>query len=518
MRRISNFEQFVNEGYLQKIGSTISKWAKSIKDAVKSGLARLIPSGPKKGLPVYMFFSGDDGSILDQVNSFYAGTEFSKMNNLETGPSVDEAKVPLSYPVEDDVLNSNEKEIKADIKRNLRALLKAAEIEDPESRDEAIKDIKPYFIFGAPGIGKTQIVAQVCDELGKELYGKRLHLHNVDGENAEPVDFSGVPKVIDIEAPSEENPVGRGVTRSNVSADQLPFDNGPGDRGGIIFIDELNRMPDQVIKIFMKLAQSRRLGQGYNIPSKWYIVAAGNRKADDPREVKELGTALRDRFEIVNFVPTPAGWRSYIEGGRLKDIVLPELMDFIDFDSEWFHNLDPAVKKSKFPTPRAWVDASFALKRRLDELQAEAKSKGKELNTIPDDVIIREFTKSVGKDAAVAFLNFYKVAKDIPVKDLVYPFTDPEKAPDPYAKGKNRADYIHALFSAVLRKSTEMQLTSKEVCNYAQWLRKINDPEWGASCIASIMKLHPYLKKDSTSIRCLAPLADQWQADLGVDF
>lgn len=514
MRRISNFNEFVNEGYLQKIGSTISRWAKSIKDAVKSGLAKLIPSGPKKGLPVYMLFSGDDGSILSQVDSFYSGTEYSKMNNLESNSPVEEAKVPLTYPVEDDVLNSNEKEIKADIKRNLRAVIKAAE----SGNEKGVFDIKPYFIFGAPGIGKTQIVAQVCDELGNELYGKPLNLYNVDGENAEPVDFTGVPKVVDVEEPSEERPFGRGVTRSNVSVDQLPFDNGPGDRGGIIFIDELNRMPEQVIKIFMKLAQSRRLGQGYNIPSKWYIVAAGNRKADDPREVKELGTALRDRFEVVNFVPTPSGWRSYIEGGRLKNIVLPELMDFIDFDSEWFHNLDPAVKKTKYPTPRAWVDASFALKRRLEELEDEAKAKGKELKTIPDDVIIREFTKSVGKDAAVAFINFYKVAKDIPVKDLVYPFTDPEKAPDPYAKGKNRADYIHALFSAVLRKSTEMQLTSKEVCNYAQWLNKINDPEWGASCIASIMKLHPYLKKDSSSIKCLAPLADKWQADLGVDF
>jgi hypothetical protein len=513
MKRIANFNEFVNEGYLEKIGATISKWASSIKNAIKKGIARLIPSGPKKGLPVYMLFSGDDGSISSQVEKFYAGSEYGKMNNLNDPSTVTEAKVPLSYPIEDDVIDSSEKQIKADIKRNLRVILKAAEAGD----QKAVFDVKPYFIFGAPGIGKTQIVAQVCDELGQELYGAPLNLYNVDGENAEPVDFTGVPKVIDVEEPSEESPFGRGVTRSNISVDQLPFDNGPGDRGGIIFIDELNRMPEQVIKIFMKLAQSRRLGQSYNIPSRWYIVAAGNRKEDDPRNVKELGTALRDRFEVVNYVPTPKGWRSFIEGGRLKDVVIPELMDFIDFDSEWFHNLDPAVKKTKYPTPRAWVDASFALKRAIDELKAEAQAKGKDLVTLPDEVIIREFTKSVGKDAAVAFLNFYKVAKDIPVKDLALPFTDPEKAPLPTDKGKNRPDYAHALFSAVLRKSTEMKLTSAEVCNYATWLRRVNDPEWGASCIASLMALHPYLKKDTPSVKCIAPLADQWSADLGMD-
>ena len=62
------------------------------------------------------------------------------------------------------------------------------------------------------------------DELG-------LNLLNCDGLSAEPVDFAGVPKVIDIESPSAENPLGRGVTRSNVSADILPYDNGKEEKG-----------------------------------------------------------------------------------------------------------------------------------------------------------------------------------------------------------------------------------------------------------------------------------------------
>ncbi len=515
-KRIANFNEFVNEGYLQKIGSKISQWASSFMNAVKRGLVRLIPSGPKKGLPVFMYFSGDDGSIQDQVEAFYSGTPFSKMNNLNDPSTITEAAVPMEFPIADDIPNYSAQDIKNDLKRNLRAILKAADAGD----DQTVFTVKPYFIYGVPGIGKTQIVAQVCDELGKELYGTRLNLINVDGEAAEPVDFAGVPKVIDVEGPSAEYPYGKGVTRSNVNVDQLPTDNGDGNRGGIIFIDELNRMPEAVIKIFMKLAQGRRVGQSYQIPSKWYIVAAGNRKQDEAknRVIAELSTAFRDRFEFVNYVLKPKEWRKHIEtaeykGYKLSDVVLPELLDFVEFQTEWFHNLDPALSKTKFPTPRSWVDASFALKRVIDELQEEARAKGKELTVVPDKVIIREFTKNVGGEAAVAFLNFYKVAKDIPVKDLILPFTNPEKAPLPSAK-PGRADYAHALFGAVLRKSTEIEITSKEVCNFMKWLTLVDSNDFVPSSITSFIKLHPELAQDPDAMECMDPVAAKYEVDL----
>ncbi|NBU97887.1 MAG: AAA family ATPase [Spirochaetia bacterium] len=525
-KRIYNFDEFVNESYINEgffsdIGSKISTWAKNLYNAVKSGIIRLISSGPKSGTPrVALFDDSKSESILDQVNNFYKRTEYYNMNNLQMPETMQESllweeRVPLEYPMEDDVPNYSEAQIKADIKRSMKEIFRIAdEMSDAEkkgaSEDEiddiyrGILDVKPIFIYGAPGIGKTQIVAQVCDELGKELYGHKLSLVNVDGENAEPVDFSGVPSVVDVETPSEKNPIGRGVTRSNVNVDILPYDNGRNQRGGIIFIDELNRMPEEVIKIFMKLAQSRRVGNNYKIPSRWYIVAAGNRKEDDPRGgIKELGTALRDRFEAVNFVPTIKGFRSYVERSRYKDVVLPELLDFLEFQPDFFHNLDPAIKKTKYATPRAWVDASNSLKRSIRELE----SKG--VREIPEDVIRREFNKNVGYDATTAFLNFYKVARDIPIKDLILPYTDPDRAPIPADKG-NKPDYTHALMGAVLRKSKEISLTPTEVCNWAKWILRTGLDEEGSAALTSMFTMHPQLQKDPAMFACLSPLADKW--------
>ena len=505
MKRIYNFSEFINEGYLDRMAAKVSGWIKSMKDAINSGIVKLIPSGDKAGKPIAVAFDPDNGSIESQILDFFSGTPYAQMAN--------EARVPLEYPKSEDVLDVKEPELKKMIKTRLRAVLKAGDADDLQG----VLDVKPIFIFGAPGIGKTQIVAQVCDELGKELYGKPLNLAFVDGEFAEPVDFAGVPSVVDVADPSELDPYGKGVTRSNVAVNLLPFDNGRDNMGGILFIDELNRMPQEVVKVFMKLAQSRRIGQNYLIPNKWYIVAAGNRYEDDKKEVKPMGTALRDRFSVVNFVTNPASYRKFIEGGRFKDIVIPELLDFLDFQEEYFHNLDPDKMLIKYPTPRAWTDAAVGLKRVLDELKSEG------VTEISDKDIINSFQVEVGYNAAAAFMDFYKIAKEIPVKDLTLPFTDPDRAPLPDAKkdaktGRPRPDYAHALLSAIIRKSKDTTLTDREVCNFASYLQKVNSSEWGNAAIQNLFKEHPYLGNDGKSTACIAPLADKWGADLGIDF
>lgn len=507
MRRIITFKQFVNEQKSVDEGvlSTVSGWIKDFKSWVKKGLIRIIPSGDKAGKPMAMAFGPSGGKIEDQLNKFFKNTPYA-------AEATNEQQVPLTYPIKEDVPDVKEAQLKEEIKLRLRTVLEEGE----KGNKQGVLDVKPIFIFGAPGIGKTQIVAQVCDELGQELYGKSLNLQFVDGEFAEPVDFAGVPSVIDIEEPSKESPYGKGITRSNVSVNLLPSDNGEDNLGGIIFIDELNRMDPSVIKVFMKLVQSRRLGQQYQIPLKWFIVAAGNRREDDPREIKELGTALRDRFSVFNFVPTVAGWKKHILGGRLKDIVIPELIDFLEFQQEYFHNLDPAKKMTKYPTPRAWTDAAMGFRRVLKDLERQG------IKDVPEDKILQAFQAEVGYTGAAAFLDFYRIAKEIPVKDLMLPFTNPEKAPLPDDQkdpktGRPRPDYAHALLSAIIRKSKDTSLTQVEVCNFSRYLQRVNSPEWGNAAISNLFKEHTYLKKDAKAIECIAPLADKWGTELGTE-
>lgn len=528
MKRIQNFNEFVNEGYLEKIGQKVSSWFKSIKDAIKKGLVKLIPSGLQKGYPIVSVFGPDgEGSVLDQVNKYYQGSQYAKVNNIfdpstSTNESLVLEGVDLKYPIPDDIEDLLPEQIKDKIKRRLRELLKQVDAGNVNAAYE--QSIKGYFIFGAPGIGKTQIVAQVISELGEELYGdpKALHLHKVDGEASEPVDFAGVPKVVDVEGPSDENPYGVGITRPNINPFLLPQNNGKGDTGGILFIDEMNRLDTNIAKLFLKLAQSRELGP-YKLPSKFYIVAAGNRKIDEiGQEIKPITNALRERFTMVNLYTTPQIYRSYVESNpTLSKVVVPELLDFLEFQHEFFHNLDPKAGKTKYPTPRSWTDASWELKRVMDEY----KAKGKE---VPDSEIVSALTGDVGKVSASAFLNYYKVAKTIPIKDLELPFTNPDKAPVPADRkkkdGKIDTDYKIALLMSVVKRTDGRTLTPEETCNYAKWLIRTgkDDPsanELGGASLAILFKMHPYLTKDQQAVQCLGPLVDKWETDIpGLQF
>lgn len=112
MKKIYNFKEFVNESYnvdegiLSNIGSKISQWAKQLMTAVKNGIIRMISSGPKKGLPAYVLFNSDEGSITNQVEKFYRGTPYYDMNNINNPSAANEAVIPLEWDRADDVPNS----------------------------------------------------------------------------------------------------------------------------------------------------------------------------------------------------------------------------------------------------------------------------------------------------------------------------------------------------------------------------------------------------------------------------
>jgi len=120
-KRVLGFDAYVqnhkatNESkfgdFVSKIGSAISSGVGRFAKFVKDGIIKMIPSGPKKGTPAANYFSEENGSILDQVNALYSGTEFAKMNPVmmaesESYDDVDEARVPLEYTGEDQTVRN----------------------------------------------------------------------------------------------------------------------------------------------------------------------------------------------------------------------------------------------------------------------------------------------------------------------------------------------------------------------------------------------------------------------------
>lgn len=109
---------------------------------------------------------------------------------------------------------------------------------------------RPPFIWGPPGVGKSQIVAQVAAKLGLQLIDVRLCL-------LDPVDLRGLPNVLN------------GSTSWSTPCFL------PRDGQGILFFDEFPQAPPMMQNAASQLLLDRKLGE-YRLPDGWQIVGAGD--------------------------------------------------------------------------------------------------------------------------------------------------------------------------------------------------------------------------------------------------
>ena len=122
-----------------------------------------------------------------------------------------------------------------------------------------LKVRRPAFLWGPPGVGKSELVGQIASDLGGVMVDFRLAIR-------QPTDIMGIPfynkdtGTMDwappIDLPSEE------------FAKQYPI--------VVLFLDEMNSAAPAVQAAAYQLVLDRRVGQ-YRLPDNVMIVAAGNR-------------------------------------------------------------------------------------------------------------------------------------------------------------------------------------------------------------------------------------------------
>ena len=406
-RRIFDFKTFVNEsyesnvneGFFSIIGDYIKKatgWAKDFFTAIKNGAIPKYPDGPRKGLPVAMYFDKKNGSVYDQYMKWAKGEL-----QLES-EEVEEGQIPLEYPeVEAGVRNVNADEL-------MQAILKLYRSKDRAGR------AKPIFIYGAPGIGKTEIVFQAAASLG-------INALPIDLQYMNPEDLLGIPSTHEIEPVNVKDGVlasrGKGFSRSNPTS-LLPPDNGEDGKGGILFLDEMNRANSVVLNSTMQFVQKGRI-QDYQLPDKWIIIAAGNRPGEG-ENIAELDFALADRFTVLNYVPSVEKWADW---AKTNAKILPELVSFLMFKKSLFHHMDADVKALNFPTPRSWSDGALILHDEIIDSGVES------WRDLPMSDVRNIFVDQVGPTAAGAFAEYLDVLKSISEEDIRRISEDPDGAP-----------------------------------------------------------------------------------------
>jgi hypothetical protein len=229
----------------------------------------------------------------------------------------------------------------------------------------------PTFVFGAPGVGKSEMVHQAAD--GEAVIDVRLSM-------LDPVDLRGLPTTI---------PDGKGGTRV---AWALP-DFIPADGKGIIFFDELNTAPVAVQNAALQIILDRKCGP-HKLGDGWYIVACGN-KSSHRAHVNPLSAPLRNRFSIVDYVPSVEAWTGWAVNNRIHDHIIA----FLNFAPDHLSS-SPSDEYSNFASPRSWARVS-----RLME------------HGVNND--IEATTSLIGRGSAVAFSSFCEEIEDMPDIDAL---------------------------------------------------------------------------------------------------
>ena len=203
---------------------------------------------------------------------------------------------------------------------------------------KAFKVKRPLFIWGPPGIGKSEVVADVTKELGGHMIDLRM-------AQMEPTDIRGIPYfnkdlnkmdwAAPVDLPDEE------------LASKYPI--------VVLFLDEMNSASPAVQAAGYQLILNRRVGK-YVLPDNVVIVAAGNRDSDKGVTYR-MPMPLANRFLHLEMRADFTSWQTWaVNKGIHKDVV-----GYLSFAKQDLNDFDSKSSSRAFPTPRSWCFVSDLL-------------------------------------------------------------------------------------------------------------------------------------------------------------
>jgi hypothetical protein len=262
-------------------------------------------------------------------------------------------------------------------------------------------------VWGAPGLGKTDIVKQI----GKEL---SLPVIMLSLNKMSPVDIMGVPYF--------DKETGKTVW----GVPEIYPDEKRDGKSGILFVDEINTAAPSVQAAAYQLILDRKVGN-YKLPDGWFIIAAGNRSKDRGVTFK-MPAPLINRFAMhINVEPDIEAWSEWAYRNQIDERVI----GFLRWKPDYLHKQPDELEDGKgFPTPRAWENASKLL----------AIYEGEEaIDAIGD---------CVGEGVAAEFASWITIYKRLPnTEDIL---TGKIRKLEINSEDENNASIMYALSTSII--------------------------------------------------------------------
>lgn len=239
---------------------------------------------------------------------------------------------------------------------------------------KAMRVKRPVFLWGPPGVGKSDLAAQIASEMGGALIDVRLNLW-------EPTDIKGIPFFNASTSKMEWAPPAELPDQEFASKHPIV----------VLFLDELAGAAPAVQAAAYQLILNRRVGT-YELPDNVVIMAAGNRMTDKGVTYR-MPTPLANRFLHFELRVDFADWNVWALQNRMH----PDVVGYLNYAKGDLYNFDPTVHDRTFATPRSWAFVSDI----IDDSMSDNEQ---------TDMV----SACIGEGLAIKFMAHRKISADLP--------------------------------------------------------------------------------------------------------
>ena len=194
----------------------------------------------------------------------------------------------------------------------------------------------PVMLWGAPGVAKSALAADLARETGRTLIDERL-------STLESLDLRGTPHVVGDNVAWAMPTMFAKLWRANARGEAT-----------ILFLDEIVNAAQSTQAAAYQLVLNRCVGD-QTLPPDCAVMAAGNRQSDKAA-AQRMPTALANRFAHIDLDADADTLRAHAARMGWHPIVIA----FLAFRPASVHDMSGQDARA-FPSPRAWESVSKVL-------------------------------------------------------------------------------------------------------------------------------------------------------------